>query len=458
MYESIPDPDSSVDLAGVVVPLSDIEQMSFFAPHERIIHCILVPPLLSVSFQKDEEDEDENVTRKKTSSLSAMLFFTVNIIVILYLAIGSLSHFKEYTGYPFSEPKHDIYIIISGIVVTFTLILLIGVLSFSYMANNGEDRIPFSSAILGTATSAIQDYFTALLSIFQFIFPMISTPQRQVLIMSFYKALILILFAFSYYWTSQVILAVISCTVSGVVTVWWHIPGRRLTVIGSLFRSMTFQLPSIALGAIIIGPLHVTWEILTILRNLFRRREGCSNSLQPVLSVIDAMLRSLEKSLSRFNRYGYVYVASSGENLSYASAKAMDLFGRRGWMMIVSDNLISNVLVFGAIGIALTSAALGYLMAFFMSFFLYVTDIEIDRDSVNIATIFVTTGLIMGVMVGTCLSSVLQSAVWSVLVHFADDPKALKEHHGCEHWDLLRIWDHMYPASLAWMRQRRMIN
>lgn len=77
---------------------------------------------------------------------------------------------------------------------------------------------------------------------------------------------VLFLLLISLYWGIQVIKSVVQTTVCGTLACWWFQPKRESPVRGSLFRSLTTSFGSICFGSLIVAVISALREIVYILR------------------------------------------------------------------------------------------------------------------------------------------------------------------------------------------------
>jgi hypothetical protein len=98
---------------------------------------------------------------------------------------------------------------------------------------------------------------------------------------------------------------------------------------------------------------------------------------------------------------------------------------RRGWTAIINDSLIGKTLSLGILAVALGTGLLGCIMS--IGFDITTTAVIISENQflTNILIRGII-GLILGALTGSMLTNTITSAVATVFVCFAEDPKALK--------------------------------
>jgi hypothetical protein len=119
----------------------------------------------------------------------------------------------------------------------------------------------------------------------------------------------------------------------------------------------------------------------------------------------------------------------------------MELFTRRGWTAIINDDLVSNALMMGNVGMALGVASCGAVLGvgFESGAFGGLGDVTNASLTLGIA------GFIIGLAVSIIMTNILTSAVASVFVYLAEDPMALRRNHAAVYEELISTWGAVHP-------------
>lgn len=375
---------------------------------------------------------------------------------------------------------------ILGLVILAALSLItlqiIGAIIFGIMAGinmwyyvSVRNRIPFASSILAAACTAVKANFSALLLtafsglMFQGLWMLLwaialfgvynklstssSSDQQSTddndngsAAASFVSFLML----FSLYWGIQLIKDVVAVTAGGTVATWWFHPKHPAPVRGSLFRATTTSFGSICFGSMFLA-LITTLRV--IVKNMVeqsrrggrgRNRGNGENFIRTcLLLVLESILRCLENLLRYINRYAYSYVAAYGYDFVTAGRSVMQLFDQRGWATVINDDLIANALFL----FAFFMAVVGVLVGLFLTTLLVASNSDV-LAGVSASSAYVMGGVyggLVGLIVGSLVVGILDSAVAMVFVCFAEDSNSLQTNHPETFRDLSTKWSLFQP-------------
>ena len=212
----------------------------------------------------------------------------------------------------------------------------------------------------------------------------------------------------SLFWTSQVIKNVVHVTVAGTTAYWYFcydcMPNNPTGK--ALFRTLTVNLGSISLGSMITSVIKT---IRVILEGLRRSNDG-----NPSFTVIMAgfTLKWIECIARYFNSYAFTYIAIYGKNFTSSAKKTWDLMQNCGLDAIINDDIIGGTIMFSACIVAALTGFCGALWAVFAG---------IDNWFWGVGLPCSLVGFVLGVIT----FNVIESAVLSIYVCFAEDPDAL---------------------------------
>ncbi|CAJ1965910.1 unnamed protein product [Cylindrotheca closterium] len=326
------------------------------------------------------------------------------------------------------------------------------------------DRIPFVAANLDTALNGIRANLGLLLVAFffqalgllwsvYFVFVLVGVYD-SILVgditfesVNMDKAKIAIYsgLGLSYYWTIHVLMNIVQATVSALIGKWWYTrdgdtSSQCSDLSSSAFRSMFYGIGSICYGSLFVGPARMLHQLSAF----FRPNGGGSSSLlclHECLFCIQSCLTSCVDNFSdRYSPWSFTYIGLYGYGLVDAGQNAADLFEKRGWTTIVSDDLAANVLF-------MTSLVIGGVTGLF-------ADLIEGTETLTLSTMgkpgLVSFGLgfAVGLVASSLLFGVITSAVNSVIVCFAASPVDFEQNHPTLSREMRSAWREVWPGCM----------
>mmetsp|Transcript_25119 Transcript_25119/g.69445 ORF Transcript_25119/g.69445 Transcript_25119/m.69445 type:complete len:331 (+) Transcript_25119:895-1887(+) len=220
-----------------------------------------------------------------------------------------------------------------------------------------------------------------------------------------------------FYWTQQVIQNTIHTTTAGAVGSWWVQPidpdsnydggccGVDTT--DSLYRSCTYSFGSICFGSLLVA-------IMQTLESMARNNRNRRDILSMVIQCLIICLRSW---LEYFNSWSFAYVGIYGYDYLTAGRKVIELFKARGWTILITDRLVFRVLLMANLG----SAAVSGLVCVTIMFFLGFNKFRNDEWAAALVVAF-WVGFVIGLIISNTVLFVVESAVRTVMICFAEQP------------------------------------
>lgn len=243
---------------------------------------------------------------------------------------------------------------------------------------------------------------------------------------------------FFLFWTQQVFKNVIHTTIAGLVGTWVFDPEGASSfcsqaVTSSLLRSLSYSFGSICFGSLCVAILQTLDWMVNMLRSQ-REENGDRNvSMAFLLCCLDCILSLLQGIMEYFNKYAFVYVGVYGYPFMTAGKKVMTLFKERGWTVVINDNLISNALGLMCFVIALLSGLVP--LAFI-----------VDEEGGFKAAIF-SIGFFVALLLSMTIMSIIDSAVTTIIVCFAEAPDAFDRNHNTHSRDMKEAWNKVYEIT-----------
>ncbi|KAF0686137.1 Aste57867_22102 [Aphanomyces stellatus] len=237
----------------------------------------------------------------------------------------------------------------------------------------------------------------------------------------------------SFFWGVNVIKNVLHTTVAGTVASWWMAGDPRKATAGAFRRATTTSFGSICLGSLLVAIL----QAMETVANEAKSRGDW------VACVAECFLKCLRGIMEWINRWAFVYVGIYGFKFFHAGKSVFTLFSTRGLSAVVNDDLIGHCMGFMALSNGLICALLG----------LAYTCVDKEHTAFPGGTvIFPIIGLAVGIGVALIPLSVIDSAVATVFVCFAEDPAAFAQTHPELYTNMVAAWRIAHPdAMLAFL-------
>lgn len=397
--------------------------------------------------------------------LSAMTLFTRHFVQIALFLVIALSFIWGTVGIGLSP---------QAAVPATGIIFLTLTVAYTFIV---WDRIPFAAANLVTALNGIHANpgtivlafcFQALTLGWTIYFASVVIGVNDALedgrlkVPSQWQPPIWVALSISYYWTFQVMHVctgifclfcflmfshfcsfsqnAVQVATASIIGGWWIDPSNKKIFRHSCFDTFFYYMGSVCLGSIVVGPIHTLRQLAGFFRptasesaSLMSLHE-CMHLLQTnVSSCIDSVAKS-------FNMWGFTYVGLYGYSFTEASNRADDLFEARGWTMIVSDDLVPNVLLITSLVVGGVTGCFAYLISHF-----HELPGTVDEDPGLIAF---AEGAIIGCSLTVVLLGVIGSAVSTVIVCFGASPIEFEQNHVELSQEMRLAWRTVWPGAL----------
>jgi len=243
----------------------------------------------------------------------------------------------------------------------------------------------------------------------------------------------------AFYWGLQVFKNLSHTTTAGSVGSWWFTPDETNAVGGALRRACTWSFGSICFGSLLVAILRALEQLARSARN----RDGDGGNACAAC-IAQCILGCLESLMEWINKWAFVYVGLYGFSFAASGRAVFKLFSDRGWTAIINDDLVENALSFAALVTGALTGAVSYglVHGHFGDRF----DSDVNQDTA--AYIALGVGVLVGFAVAAVVMSVIEAAVCTVFVCFAEDPEALRRSRPDHHQRLVATWNQFHPQIL----------
>jgi hypothetical protein len=210
--------------------------------------------------------------------------------------------------------------------------------------------------------------------------------------------------------------------------------------------TLFYYMGSICFGSLFVGPVRLLRQLSGFVRPTSAENASlmclheCMNCIQTCISsCIDSIANS-------FNTWGFTYVGLYGYGFLDASEHASELFEKRGWTLIVSDDLVPNILLITSLVIGGVTGCFAHLIS--QMYGLHVSSLE-DTGVVSFVE-----GVVIGLVLTSVLFGVISSSVNTVIVCFAASPVDFENNHPELSHEMRSAWREVWPGALDVMDDR----
>lgn len=226
---------------------------------------------------------------------------------------------------------------------------------------------------------------------------------------------------------------------AGIISGWWHTPDYPSLVRDSCFKTLFYSMGSICFGGLLIGPVTIVRQLSVLMRP--SQSEPSLLCLHECIHFIQTWVTYAVDYLTiRCNAYSFTYVGMYHYGFLEAGINASELFAKRGWTTIVSDDLVPNVLF-------LTSLVMGGVTGCFAHIVASVYDLSITSLNGHEGSIFIL-GTLIGLVLNSIVFSVVNSSMNTVLVCFASSPVDFERNHPELSSEMRSAWREVWPGAL----------
>ena len=242
----------------------------------------------------------------------------------------------------------------------------------------------------------------------------------------------------SFYWTSEVLKNVLVVTVSGVVGTWWFAPHEANSfwspaILDSLSRASTYSFGSVCLGSLVMALIQVLHQLVHE-----ARRSNDRNSV--LLCILECIVALIESIAEYFNKFTLIYIGLYGYDYLTAGKKVMELFKNRGWTTIINNNLLLRTLLLVNLAVGALTGCVGVLVCLLIPSWL-----ELFGENDFIVAFIIA--FIIGLFMSNVVFGVIASASDTVMVCFAESPNDFQENFPELSQQMLLAWRQIYPEE-----------
>lgn len=295
------------------------------------------------------------------------------------------------------------------------------------------DRFTFTMLVLQNSVKMVRDLPEVMRVAYAFLFIMLcwmalwSFGVSGIIASSMDDSItwwLLVIFSVSLFWTGAVLCNTVHVIVSGMVFLVLIHGDRSSTsmppkpLLKSLRFAVTTSFGSICYGSLFTAAIRtLRWEIRGI-----RSKIGSNECL---LCCVDFLFHLVETLVRFFNKYAYVQIAVNGKGFNHSARDAWELFQSTGIEALVAYDCSGAVLLMGIILGGLITGTCSGVWTWF-------------RKSEEVLMVG-STAILMGMVLVGLAVVVVESAVTSIYICYAEDPSLIQR------WDA-EFFDQMSEA------------
>ena len=314
------------------------------------------------------------------------------------------------------------------------------------------DRIPFASANLTTALTGVRDnlgligvafffQFLALVASIYYSFTFVGLHDAMynghLDLSDNTKVAVDVLLFISYYWTYQVLRHIVMVTVAGTIGSWWFNKDSALNETFS--RATIHNFGSICYGSLFVGIVQLLRQFTEGMRP-HHEESSLMCLYEFTLFFQERLVTFVDNLADSFTPWAFTYIGLYHYGLKDSGHKVNELFDRRGWSRIVTDDLIPSVLT-------MVSLVIGGLSGSFAVILQAWDGQGLTSFGHPVAVAFII-GFLVGIVLSTVLFSIIESSVQGVIVCFAGSPVEFQRNHPDLSHEMRHAWKEVWPGSV----------
>lgn len=247
------------------------------------------------------------------------------------------------------------------------------------------------------------------------------------------RGLIFFLLVLSLFWTILAVKGWVHVCIAGVQATWYFLAPHAVPsnpVYHAVKRASTTSFGSICFGTFLVAFIRTVRFFVNL---AYQNARNSNNQLAAcALCCLECLIGILESLINYINQYALAICAIYGESFIPAAKQAWGLMRSRGYDAVINDSLIGGVLAFAQIIGGLLVGIVTALVAWG----------AFDTDWRPYAGV----GFVVGVMLMTVITEVVESAVIALFICLADDPVVLQRTKPEEYNRIMNPLNENYPS------------
>ncbi|KAF0719503.1 Aste57867_1003 [Aphanomyces stellatus] len=240
-----------------------------------------------------------------------------------------------------------------------------------------------------------------------------------------------------FFWGALVVDGVVATTVAGSVASWKNNAAVPCIVLSSWLRAFTLNLGSICFGSLIVAILETIRMVINMLQAA--TAQGGNGALSCLLCCVSCIVGCIESAMETFNRFAFTYVGIHGFSFVTAGRHVSSMFAAKGWTALVNDDLVGYTFFLGNLLVGAISAWIA----------LHTIGADVSNQVFPGVSrpeyIVAACAFLVGYIVNSLFMGLMNAAVTTVFVLWAEDPASWQLTHPDHYARLHAAWLEIYP-------------
>lgn len=239
------------------------------------------------------------------------------------------------------------------------------------------------------------------------------------------------------FWTQQVVYNVIHTSIAGLVGSWWFDPTSADSCCSpathsAVWRASTYSFGSVAFGSLLVAVIQAVRQLV------YAMKEQGDNAC--LVCLLECLLGCIEGTLRYFNKWAFIYTGLYGYSYLESGKRVMQLFEARGFTTVIADDLVSNAITLCSLVIGLLTGATALSVKAANPDWFKGYDAYGNPDAMAFFL-----GFFIGLLMANITLGVVDSAVETVIVCWAEAPADLETNHPEQFSKMKETWEEHYP-------------
>lgn len=329
---------------------------------------------------------------------------------------------------------------------TYGYVIVVFVLFYAFTT---WSRIPFATANIVTTLECLEDNFGIIYVGYVYVFILLTWTILWLLALDGTNEatktcdnkgkncqtnyLIFVPYTMVYLWVYQVIVNAVMATAAGLVTIWWTNPEEAADCVSNGVIKPTKRIAIFSFGSICYGSLLSPY--IQGINDLINPDGDLSTGVTTYFPT--KCVACFEAAVYRFTQWAFIYCGMYGYNFSKSGPRVMNLFEKKEWWPIASDNLIKNIFLLCNLSVGYVCLEFGLVLEANTDWF---------SDAKTSSSLYATVlGFAVGAIFSSTMLAIVVGAYLAVVVLFAENPEALEANHIDLYDDMKDAYRKSYP-------------